>query len=177
MTCKTKYYRDFARFNSDLFLRDLESTDVIVDNDVNMSMNRLVALLGIVNDKLAPIREVTGKKKKLLSKPWITTSILTPIKRRQTLFRTHYLTDDIAKVKYYKSYDNKLNKILKAAKHNYFKAQFELNKLLKTTWKLIGVLTNKTKNTQSMTLNKLIYKNKLLYILINKVPVIYLRAY
>ena len=34
----------------------------------------------------------------------------------------------------------------KAANHNYCKAQFELNKhQLKTTWKLIGVLTNKTK--------------------------------
>ena len=70
MTCKTKYYRDFSRFNSDLFLRDLESMDFnsIVDHDVNTSMNRLVALLGSVTDKHAPIRKVTGKKKKLLSK-------------------------------------------------------------------------------------------------------------
>lgn len=44
-------------------------------------MIRLVALLGSVTDKHAPIRKVTGKKKKLLSKPnWITTTILTSIK-------------------------------------------------------------------------------------------------
>ena len=36
----------------------------VVDNDVNASMNRLVALLGSTNKKHAPIRKVTGKKKK-----------------------------------------------------------------------------------------------------------------
>lgn len=68
----------------------------------------------------------------------------------------------MVKVMYYKSYNNKLNKIKKAVKHNYFKAQFELNKhQLKTMWKwIIGVLTNKTKNSQSKTLNKFIYKSK-----------------
>lgn len=52
MTCKTKYYREFSRFNSDLFLRDLETTDFnpIVDNDVNTCMNSLVALIGSITD-------------------------------------------------------------------------------------------------------------------------------
>ena len=71
MTCKSKYYRDFSRFNSDLFLRDLETTDLnsIVDNDLYKSMNRLVALLGSITDRHAPIRKVIGKKKKLLNIP------------------------------------------------------------------------------------------------------------
>ena len=73
-------------------------------------MNTLVALLGSITDRHAPIRIVTGKKK-LLNKPWITTAILTSIEQRQKLFRTHYLTDDIVKVKYYKGHNNKLNKI------------------------------------------------------------------
>lgn len=36
----------------------------------------------------------------------------------QTLFRTHHLTNDIVKIKYYKTCNNTITQ------HNYFKAQF-----------------------------------------------------
>ena len=36
---------------------------------------------------------------------------LNKLKKHLKLFRTHFITNDIVEVKYYKSYDNKLNKI------------------------------------------------------------------
>ena len=57
---------------------------------------------------------------------------------------------DPGKVKEYKAYSNKLNRIIHAAKKNYFSKQFELNKEnIKCTWKLISkVIRTKKENTQ-----------------------------
>ena len=61
-----------------------------------------------------------------LSKPWITSAILKSIKKRQKLFTTHFLSNDPNKVKEYKKYNNKLNKIKEAATTNYFKTHFDM---------------------------------------------------
>ena len=52
------------------------------------------------------------------------------------MFRTHFLSKDTEKVKQYKIYNNKLNKIKELAKRNYYASQFNLHKKLnvKATW-------------------------------------------
>ena len=60
------------------------------------------------------------------------------------LFRSQFSGNDQEKVKKYKIYNYKLNKVKEFAKNNYFKAQFDFHKNnLKTTWKLIGMLVHK----------------------------------
>ena len=132
----------------------------MLTHDVNESMNNIVNTLQIFTDKHAPLKRASNSKKKQLRKPWISNSILTSIKRRQKLFKSHNLSDDPAKVKYYKIYSNKLNKVKEKAKKNYFDSQFSINKgNIKMTWKLIGMLTRRDKRKNS-SISRLFYDNK-----------------
>ena len=99
-----------------------------------------------ITDKHAPVRKLSNKMRAQLRKPWITSAIFKSIKKRQKLFTTHFLSNDPNKVKEYKKYNNKLNKIKEAAKTNYFKTQFDMfSDNLKATWKLIGTIINRKK--------------------------------
>ena len=60
------------------------------------------------------------------------------------MYRTHFLSNDLDKVAYYKKYSNTLNKLKWTLKSSYYKQQFELNKNNpKNTWKLIGTIINR----------------------------------
>ena len=73
--------------------------------------------------------------RKQLKETWISNAIMTSIKKKQKLFKTHFLSND-------------------------FREQFGLHKNnLKTAWKLTGMLVNKKSNSQ-VTIKKLIYDNK-----------------
>ena len=160
---ETKHFRDFSHFNKDLFLNDLEAIDFnnLVNEDVNQSMNNVISVLKSLSDKHAPARKLSNNKRKQSAKPWISNAILKSIKRRQKLFKSHFLSGNSDKVTFYKSYNNKLNRIKNAAKKAYFQAQFRLNsENLKTTWKLIGTIINGTKGCGKPPITKLIYKNR-----------------
>jgi hypothetical protein len=123
-------------------------------------MNNIVNTLQSLTDKHAPIRKASNTKKRQLRKPWISNSILRSIKKRQKLFKTHYLSGDPYKVRQYKIYNNKLNKVKSIAKKNYFEQQFAINKNnIKTTWELIGMIINRDKK-KNIDIPKLIYNNK-----------------
>ena len=63
-------------------------------------------------------------------------------------------------MKFYKAFNNKLNKIKQIAKQNYFSNQFNINKdNIKMTWKLIGMIINR-KQKANTVINKLLYNNK-----------------
>jgi hypothetical protein len=52
----------------------------------------------------------------------------TSLHKTQTkLFKTHYLTNDPIKVRKYKTYSNKLNKLKEIAGNNYLKNKIALN--------------------------------------------------
>ena len=84
------------------------------------------------------------------------------IRQRHKLVKTNLYSTDPGKVKEYKAYSNKLNRIIHAAKKNYFSKQFELNKEnIKCTWKLISkVIRTKKENTQH-TIKKLLRDNRI----------------
>jgi hypothetical protein len=111
-----------------------------------------VKYLCIINVKTSAVFKVSIlynalqiNNRRLMKNPWISNAILISIKKRHKLFKPHFLSKNPDKIRYYKSYNNKLNKIKEAAKTNYYRAQFERNKgNLKTTWKLIGTIVNLT---------------------------------
>ena len=86
---ETKYFRDFSRFNKDLFLSDLEAINFynLVDEDVNQSMNNVINALQSLSDKHAPMRKLSNKERKQSAKPWISNAVLRSIKRRQQLLK------------------------------------------------------------------------------------------
>ena len=64
----------------------------------------------------------------------------------------------IRKVKIFKNYNNKLNRIKEVAIKNYLRAQFSFNsENLRTTWKLIGILINRKKSSTPPAITKLLY--------------------
>ena len=81
---------------------------------------------------------------------------------RHKLVKTNLDSTNPGKVKEYKAYNDKLNRIIHAAKKNYFSKQFELNKEnIKCTWKLISkVIRTKKENTQQ-TIKKLLRDNRI----------------
>ena len=90
---ETKYFRDFSHFDKHLFLNDLENIDFnqLITEDVNKSINNVINALQTVSDKHAPVKKLSSKKIKQSTKPWLSDSILKSIKRRQQLFKTHFL--------------------------------------------------------------------------------------
>ena len=126
-------------------------------------MNAFAETLKQITDKHAPVGQLSNKMRTQFRKPWITSAILNLIKKRQKLFVTHFLSNDTEKVKVYKRYNNKLNKIKEAAKTNYFKTQFEMfSDNLKATRKLIGTIINRKKAQHDTLIQKLLYKRKML---------------
>ena len=142
---ETKYFRDFSHFDKDLFLSGLENMDFnqLINADVNESINNVVSALQTLSDKHATVKKLSSKKIKQSAKPWLSDSILKSIRRRQQLFKTHFLGKDLNKVKFYKAYNNKLNRLKDVARKRYFQEQFKLNsENLKATFKLIGMIVN-----------------------------------
>ena len=71
----------------------------------------------------------------MLNKPWITKGILTSIKKRHKLFKSHFLSSDPEKIQEYKSYSKGLNKIKTNGKHAYFNTQFTLTLFRLGDWR------------------------------------------
>ena len=123
-------------------------------------MNDIINALKEVTNKHFPIRKTSNTQQRLLKKPWITNGLLFSIKERQKMFRTHFLSKDTEKVKQYKIYNNKLNKIKELAKRNYYASQFNLHKQnIKATWALIGTLIHRKKKSTT-SVDKLFYNNR-----------------
>jgi len=140
-------------------LKEISEIDFanLIGDDVNESMNTFAETLQQVTDKHVPVRKLSNKMRSQLRKPWITSAILKSIKKRQKLFTTHFLSNDPNKVKEYKKYSNKLNKIKEAAKTNYFKTQFYMFRdNLKAMWKLIGTIINRKKAQHGTLIQKVL---------------------
>ena len=159
-----RFFRDFRRFNENAFHQDLLAVDFksLISNDVNESITTFVGNLRAITDRHVPLRKASKRQRKRLERLWISKAIVHSIKQKHKLVKTHLYSTDPGKVKKYKAYSNKLNRIIHAAKKNYFSKQFELNKEnLKNTWKLIGkVISTKKENTQH-TIKKLLRDNRI----------------
>ena len=157
-----KYFRDFSNFSKEHFLEDISHIDfmALITEDVNKSMNNIVEKLRLISNKHAPLRKASKQKKRQLKKPWISKAILISIKKKQRLFKSHFLSNDPRKIEEYKAYKNKLYRVIKAAKKIYLTNQFEMNKEnLKVTWKLIGSVINRKKTNSIKTINRLFCNN------------------
>ena len=120
-----RYFKDFSKFKDELFINDLNNLNFnnLVSSDVNQSMNNIHKALTKITDKYAPLKKISNSRKRLLKKPWISKCLLVSIKMRHKLFKSHFLSKDPDKIKQYKIYNNKLNKLKEQAKKNYFTAQ------------------------------------------------------
>ena len=104
----------------------------------------------IVN-KHAPLKPLSKRKEKQLSKPWITNGI----RREIQIKNKYYLNGERDKYKYYR---NKISKLSRHSKSLYYNTFFETNlHNLKQTWKGINELISAKKKSKSNAIN---YINK-----------------
>ena len=66
--------RDFSKFHSDNFIRDLKSVNwsVATQNNPNIGFENFMLIINNLLDKHAPFKEQAKRKEKLRFKPWIT---------------------------------------------------------------------------------------------------------
>ena len=99
----TYSFRNIALVNGDKFRSDLcsvllplydkliHSHSNITANSFNEHFNPMInAILAVINLH-APLQNATRKQKRLFQKPWITKGLITSIKHKQRLHRTHFL--------------------------------------------------------------------------------------
>ena len=159
-----RFFRDFRQFNEDAFHQDLLTVDFksLISDDVNGSISAIVDNLRAITDRHAPLRKASKRQRKRLERPWISKAIMHSIKQKHKLAKSHLHNTDPSKVKKYKAYSNKLNRIIHAAKKNYFSKQFELNKEnIKYTWKLINKVISTKKVNAQHTIKKLRRDNRI----------------
>ena len=144
---KTKV-RDFSRFPRDSFEADLSNVNwnallnkrtCDADNLFSSFYNKFNKLI----NKHAPMKTISNRKTKQLSKPWITKGIRISIKVKNKL----YVSGDTAN---YKIYRNKICTLTRLSKQQYYSKFFNDNLTnMKKTWEGINnLLARKLKKTK-----------------------------
>lgn len=138
--------RDYTKFKKQNFLLELQAN---LDNgydqatDVNTSFNTFYNKLNRLVNKHAPLKPLSKRKEKQLSKPWITKGIRTSIKMKNK----HYHIGDGDRDKY-RYYRNKISQLSRHSKSLYYHSFFESNyHNMKQTWKGINNLISSKKTT------------------------------
>ena len=97
-----------------------ESEVFVVDT---VFQNFYLCIYELIN-KHAPLRKLTRKEIKLLSKPWVTPGIKASIRLKEKFYKRFLETRNIYFLTKYKFYRNKITQLLKDSKqncyHNYF---------------------------------------------------------
>ena len=97
-----KYFRDYSKFNKDLYLDDIKLIDwheiLNPEKNLNEKVQEAINTLNKIVDKHAPIKLASQSKQRQLNKPWLTKSILKSVKRKQKMYRRYFLSKDIQKI-------------------------------------------------------------------------------
>ena len=126
--------RQFSKFHSDNFIRDLKTVkwSVATQNNPNIGFENFMLIINNLLDKHAPFKEQVKRKEKLRFKPWITKGILTSIKQRNKIYK-EMIKAKISQIKQlkfslYKRYRNIIVDLLKNCKESHYRKYFEDNK-------------------------------------------------
>lgn len=133
---------NMSQVGTDLKLQNWD--DLFQINDVNLAADLLVSILQENIDKSTEVVKTCKKKTPL--KPWITQGVLKSLRKRDNLHRRIKKSANLNNVelhKYYISYRNLCNKIIKKLKKEYYKLQLlKNNGNAKETWRIIKEICN-----------------------------------
>ena len=130
-----KKIRDYSSFNANRFLSKLQEIEGSnsSDNDTNQSFTTFYKKINCLVNKHAPMKTLSKRRGKILSKPWITKGIRTSIRIKNNLFFN-------ADWEHYKLYRNKITSLTRQSKKNYYERYFEENiNNSKETWRGIMI--------------------------------------
>ena len=147
-------YRDKSKFNNNVYNEDLfgklESLFRInfplnCDN-FDLVFDQFVEIISTTINKHAPQKRMSRKQARLAMKPWITKGILLSIRKKNSMFKTHFISGNSIQKLFFRKYTNKLTKIKALSKQMYFHPELDKNKKnSRETWKIIrSVLPSKS---------------------------------
>lgn len=131
-------FRDFSNFNGEQFINDLSKIpwkDLIKEdsNDPDLSLDIFLCKVNELLDQCAPIKTRKQSNKRVKKKPWITNGLITSIIKKNNLYKKLCICKDPVLKQtifdHYKSYKNKLSKLIIKSKDDYYKKFFKDNKL------------------------------------------------
>ena len=78
--CNKKYFRDYSKFNKDLYLDNIKLIDwheiLNPEKNLNEKVQEAIITLNKIVDKHVPIKLVSQSKQRQLNKPWLTKGCL-----------------------------------------------------------------------------------------------------
>ena len=121
-----KTERDFKHFSEEKYMQSLSKTLKTIEfsDNVNDSFNSFHKCLINTLDKHAPLKNITRKEAKLKLKPWLTTGILKSIQIKNATYKKFIRTKDNFLYIRYKHYRNRIDKLIRLSKKNFYKSYF-----------------------------------------------------
>ena len=92
---------------------------------VHNDFDEFIHIFQTIINKHAPLRKLSRREKQLQAKPWITRGLLTSIKNKNRMFRKCYKCKDAKLIAQCKKYTNKLTRLRKIAKQQYYFKLFQ----------------------------------------------------
>ena len=128
------------------YLQNLPSS-FNLNTKYEQTFQKFAHIVKSVVDKLAPLKTATHTQSKLNKKPWIIRGLMTSIRKKQKLYKTHFLKESEGEKNFYRQYANKLNKLKYISKKIYLNRELEENKHNPhKIWKTFDSLLYKTKS-------------------------------
>ena len=155
-------FRIFNDANRSLFTRNLSYIDweqlLSADENVNINFDRFYDTLRNIYNQCFPVTTKIISTRRIQN-PWITAGLLTSIRHKSTLYKDY--KDGLIMELQYKSYNNRVNALVRKCKRDYYRnifANFKNN--TRKLWKTINNLTKPPSPKQNF--NSIIADNKII---------------
>ena len=112
---------------------------------------KLISEFSRIYEVCFPLKVIKGKQMNKFYSPWLSRGLLKSINKKNRLYKKLVQSPTTSCELKYKAYKNKLNHLIRIAKHTYYDSKLEEAKNdLRTTWKLLNEVINKRKNNPSL---------------------------
>ena len=122
------YKRDYSTFNPQDMISEFQTinwqTVISSEQDSSSTFSSFYNVMSTIIDKHIPVKQLSKRERKFLSKPWITSALRKSIYVKNNLYKKFIKTRSTYIHSKFKLYRNKLNHLLKIAKKEYYNNYF-----------------------------------------------------
>ena len=141
------YKRDYSTFNPQDMISEFQAinwqTVISSEQDSSSTFSSFYNVMSTIIDKHIPVKQLSKRERKFLSKPWITSALRKSIYVKNNLYKKFIKTRSTYIHSKFKLYRNKLNHLLKIAKKEYYNNYFFDNiNDCKRIWKGVKQIVN-----------------------------------
>ena len=139
------FYRNKSRFDTELFGQDLNfflqrffrGLPPLTEENFNSIFSNFIKIVSQTIDKHTPLKSCSRRQHRLLKKPWITKRILISLRKKNSMFKSHFINGNETQKFIFRQYSNKLTKIKTASKRNYFKVELEKTRMIRAKFGIL----------------------------------------